>query len=326
VLLVTLRVMGVPESVVNWAEVLAVFAFARLVTAIPLTPGGVGVVELALIAGLIRAGGEGAHVVAAVLLYRLLTYVLPIVVGAGCYAFWRRSGSWRDSAPPLPAEKSGLSPSDRDGTVTAARTQRQVPVIRRRRRDLLWLGLGLAVFLVTAAMARGGLAPWEASLFQAVNGLPDALSPVIWPFMQYGVFLTIPVLSVVALLFRRVRLAVAMALAGVGVYFLARLVKQVVERGRPGALLEDIATRETFAPGSLGYPSGHAAVAGALTVVVTPYLRGRWKIVPAALLVIVVLGRMYVAAHVPLDLVGGAALGVTAGAAANLLVSVSRRE
>jgi undecaprenyl-diphosphatase len=199
-------------------------------------------------------------------------------------------------------------------------------VIRRRRQDLLWLGLGLAVFLVTAAMARGGLAPWEASLFQAVNGLPDALGPVIWPFMQYGVFLTIPVLSAVALLFRRIRLAVAMALAGVGVYFLARLVKQVVERGRPGALLEDIATRETFAPGSLGFPSGHAAVAGALTVIVTPYLQGRWKIVPATLLVIVVLGRMYVAAHVPLDLVGGAALGVAAGAMANLLVSVSRRE
>ncbi|MGH9277885.1 MAG: hypothetical protein ACRD12_07235 [Acidimicrobiales bacterium] len=46
---------------------LAVFAFARLVTAIPLTPGGVGVMELALIGGLVTAGGERAAVVAAVL-------------------------------------------------------------------------------------------------------------------------------------------------------------------------------------------------------------------------------------------------------------------
>jgi len=103
VLLVTLRVMGVSEAEAGWAQVLAVFAFARLVTAIPITPGGVGVVELALIAGITQAGGEGANVVAAVLLYRLLTFVLPIAVGAGSYVFWRRNRSWLDSAPPLSA-------------------------------------------------------------------------------------------------------------------------------------------------------------------------------------------------------------------------------
>lgn len=101
VLLVALRVTGVPDSQVGWAEVLAVFAFARLVTAIPITPGGVGVVELALIAGLTQAGGDGARVVAAVLLYRLLTYVLPIAIGVGTYLYWRRNRAWRDSAPPL---------------------------------------------------------------------------------------------------------------------------------------------------------------------------------------------------------------------------------
>jgi putative heme transporter len=102
VLLVALRVMGVSGAQVGWAEALAVFAFARLVTAIPLTPGGVGVVELALIAGLTQAGGNAANVVAAVLLFRLLTYLMPIVVGAGTYVFWRRNRSWLDSAPPMP--------------------------------------------------------------------------------------------------------------------------------------------------------------------------------------------------------------------------------
>jgi uncharacterized membrane protein YbhN (UPF0104 family) len=101
VLLVTLRVTGVPSADVGWAEALAVFAFARLVTAIPVTPGGVGVVELALIAGLTRAGGADANVVAAVLLFRLLTYVLPIVIGALSHVYWRRNTSWRGSAPPL---------------------------------------------------------------------------------------------------------------------------------------------------------------------------------------------------------------------------------
>ena len=45
-------------------------------------------------------GREAANVVAGVLLFRLLTYILPIVVGAGTYVFWRRNRSWRDSAPP----------------------------------------------------------------------------------------------------------------------------------------------------------------------------------------------------------------------------------
>lgn len=101
VLLVALRVTGVPDDEVGWAEVLAVFAFARLVTAIPITPGGVGVVELALIAGLTEAGGDDARVVAAVLLHRLLTFVVPIGVGGLTYLYWRRNRSWRDSAPPL---------------------------------------------------------------------------------------------------------------------------------------------------------------------------------------------------------------------------------
>ena len=166
---------------------------------------------------------------------------------------------------------------------------------------------------------------WERGLFNAVNGLPDALEWVIWPFMQYGVFLTIPVLTLIAVIMRRFRLATAMAAAGVGVYYLAKAVKEVVQRGRPEALIDGVNGRETFADGSLGYPSGHAAVAGALTVVVTPYLRGRWRWLPVSLLVIVMFGRMFVAAHVPLDLIGGAAFGVAAGALANLIVGTMPR-
>jgi uncharacterized protein (TIRG00374 family) len=101
VLLLSLRVLGISEAEVGWAQALAVFAFARLLTAIPLTPGGVGVVELALIAGLSSGSGDDSQVVAAVLLFRLLTYVLPILIGGGTYVIWRVNRSWRDSAPPL---------------------------------------------------------------------------------------------------------------------------------------------------------------------------------------------------------------------------------
>jgi uncharacterized protein (TIRG00374 family) len=92
VLLVTLRHVGVSNTEVNWAEVLAVFAFARLATAIPFTPGGAGVVEAVLIGGLVGAGGDREQVTAAVLVFRALTWGLPILVGIATYLWWRRRG------------------------------------------------------------------------------------------------------------------------------------------------------------------------------------------------------------------------------------------
>ena len=90
VLLACLRDVGISDAEVGWAEVLAVFAFARLATAVPFTPGGAGVVEAVLITGLVAAGGDKAEVVAAVLLYRALTWGLPVLVGVGCLLWWRR--------------------------------------------------------------------------------------------------------------------------------------------------------------------------------------------------------------------------------------------
>jgi uncharacterized membrane protein YbhN (UPF0104 family) len=101
VLLISLRQIGVSDDEVGWAEVLAVLSFGRLLTAIPITPGGIGVIELALIAGLSGAGGDHAQVVGAVLVFRVLTFVLPIPIGFVTYVFWRRNRSWLGSAPPL---------------------------------------------------------------------------------------------------------------------------------------------------------------------------------------------------------------------------------
>jgi putative heme transporter len=106
VLLVSLRFVGVPDAQVSWIEVLAAFAFARLLTALPFTPGGLGVIELALITSMSAAGGNRADVAAGVLVFRALTYVLPIPLGALAYVFWRRNKSWR--RPPGGAPRTDL--------------------------------------------------------------------------------------------------------------------------------------------------------------------------------------------------------------------------
>jgi putative heme transporter len=81
VFLVSLRAFDVPASEVTVVEAFAAWAFARLLGTIPITPGGIGVVELSLTATLVGFGGSNAGVVAAVLVYRFLTIVPTIVVG-----------------------------------------------------------------------------------------------------------------------------------------------------------------------------------------------------------------------------------------------------
>ena len=102
VLLLTLRHIGVSEAEVTWAEILAAFAFARLLTAVPLTPGGLGVVELALTTALVAAGGDRAQVVGGVLVYRGLTFLLTIPIGVLCWVYWRRNTSWRRAPGSVP--------------------------------------------------------------------------------------------------------------------------------------------------------------------------------------------------------------------------------
>jgi uncharacterized protein (TIRG00374 family) len=93
VLLLSLRHVGVSEADVSTAQALAVFAFGRLISALPITPGGLGVIELGYIGGLRATAGEdlAAAVVAAVLLFRLLTYVIQIPIGGVTYLLWRRT-------------------------------------------------------------------------------------------------------------------------------------------------------------------------------------------------------------------------------------------
>jgi putative heme transporter len=94
-LFVALRAVGVTADQVSWAHVVAAYATASLIGALPVTPGGIGVTELGLAGALIAAGGAHAEVVAAVLVYRTVSLVLPLPVGAITYVVWRCNSGWR---------------------------------------------------------------------------------------------------------------------------------------------------------------------------------------------------------------------------------------
>jgi membrane-associated phospholipid phosphatase len=192
--------------------------------------------------------------------------------------------------------------------------------LRRRPTDLIWLVAGTAVLLLCAQPVHPDrVEPFEADAFRLVNDLPSLPFPVVWVPMQLGNFLVVPAAVLAALAFRRWRLALGLGLAGAGVYVLAKVVKRFVERGRPSDVLDDVIVRGA-APHGLGFVSGHIAVVTSLAFVAWPWLPrwGRWT--AGAAVAAVFLTRLYVGAHLPLDMVGGAALGLAVGALVRLLL------
>lgn len=159
----------------------------------------------------------------------------------------------------------------------------------------------------------------ETSVFHWINDLPGGLYWPVWVVMQLGNLLAVPVAAIAALIWRRVRLAVDLVLAGGGAWLGAKIVKQLVPRGRPGQLLGHVILHHAPAAGH-GFVAGHAATAFALATVAMPYLGRRARWVAIGLAVIVCFGRVYVGAHLPLDVVGGAALGAGIGALVHVLL------
>ena len=104
VLLACLRATGLSQAQVPWQTSLAAFAFIRLLTALPITPGGLGITELGLVGTLAAGAGHAVsvQVTAAVLLYRAVTYLPPIPLGAVACLIWRHAPGLISPAPPTP--------------------------------------------------------------------------------------------------------------------------------------------------------------------------------------------------------------------------------
>jgi undecaprenyl-diphosphatase len=197
--------------------------------------------------------------------------------------------------------------------------------MRRRRLDVVLTVASMAVLVASTVLARRGVYRWEVVIFQAFNGLPGSFRSLLWVVNQYGTAITIPVASVIALAFRKWILALSLLISGAAVYMLAKVIKEYVARGRPAAVIKEVIEREGFSPNSLGFPSGHAAVAWAITIILLAYVGRPWQIAAIVVAILVPLVRMYVAAHLPLDLIGGAALGVAVASAVNLVFGVPVR-
>lgn len=184
-----------------------------------------------------------------------------------------------------------------------------------RWRGQAWIGraVAAAAVLESARRARARkVSATEERVFRLFNDGPDRIHLPVWVVMQSGSLAAVFVVAGGILRRGRRRSAVLAAVTGTAVWGGIKAVKPLVGRGRPDDHLERVVVRGHPQTG-LGYPSGHAAVSLTLALIATHDRRRAVRAAGIGVAGVTAGARMYVGAHLPLDVVGGLAIGALCG-------------
>ena len=187
-----------------------------------------------------------------------------------------------------------------------------------------WLALTAAGAVILGGSVAGALGPAitarEARVFHAINGLPGWLYWPLWPPMQLGNLVVGTIVGLIAAwvvgdLAMAIGVVVAMVLKLVVERFVRRKMAAHLQiRQRPGTSEVDAILRGSDVPSSgASFPSGHVILVAAISCVVVPAMPAAWWWVPALLTLLVMVGRVYVGAHNPLDVAAGLGAGLLVG-------------
>jgi undecaprenyl-diphosphatase len=161
----------------------------------------------------------------------------------------------------------------------------------------------------SAIAARRGVHSWEVSTFRAINRMPDGIAHAMWVPMQAGALgAPLGLAAFQAIRGHRAK-AARTAVTGFAAWAIAKGVKKAIARDRPSAVVEETKRRVGAADHGLGYPSGHAAVSITVACGIAAGSDPRVGAAGAGLAAVVGVTRIYSGAHLPLDVIGGWALG-----------------
>jgi membrane-associated phospholipid phosphatase len=193
----------------------------------------------------------------------------------------------------------------------------------------LYLGAfvtALATFALAASMALSDRPTgWEYSFFMAINGWSEGWYRLFTIVTFFG-STWIALISVVGLFTAKLyRLAWRLAVTIIGAYGVAFLAKHFIGRERPLELFSGVHAR--IAESGMGFPSGHATVSTVIALTLWPYLpkRARYIVVPL-FIGVVCLSRLYLGVHIPLDLIGGVAVGIASVSFIRILPAALRHK
>ncbi len=188
------------------------------------------------------------------------------------------------------------------------------------KRHLAGLVLGIFILLVSCygASQNISIAGWEKGLVLGLNHLPEWLSLLMLVLTQFGSVWLIFGL-IIALIYRhRYSLALRILGASGAAYILVELVKQFVQRPRPFEILSNVANRE-LSVSDFGFPSGHTAMVLATAITLWPFVSKQYRWLLWLMPIMVAISRMYLGVHAPLDIIGGAAIGMMTGVSQRFL-------
>ncbi len=190
----------------------------------------------------------------------------------------------------------------------------------------LLAGAGAALAGLSALVLKAGAVGWDESLFRVLNDVPAALASVLTPLSPVPVSGGIVVVTVLAAVYvvarnRSILPVTAGAVAAGAAWALANLAKAIADRPRPYQVVADAVLRQQPAHGT-SFPSSHTAVTVAVVIALVPFLPRALAWVAIVYAVLVGWSRVYLGVHYPLDVLGGAGIGIAVGGAILLLLGV----
>jgi undecaprenyl-diphosphatase len=197
---------------------------------------------------------------------------------------------------------------------------------------VITLLVALATLVAATAIAHSGkVSRPEADVFHAINDLPNWLRPVMYVFQLAGLLFVPLVVAIIAAFFRKWWLTLCLVLLiPLKLFFEKEVIKNLVDRQRPGtSICHGDPTCGHFRSVPLHGPSfvsGHAIITASVATLLFFYLGRTGRIIVISIVVLNGIARVYLGAHNPLDVVGGAALGVCIGCLLLLIVDPARRD